>query len=309
MVPQEMVIINPDGTKSPIKQEEVTESKKTLGIHDSSARGNNPHLSYIKTKVSMWVTRMLNGHLPNHMAWIGYKHQLWPGVRYRLGTMTNDLKAADSLLHNEDYRMLNVLGVAHSITKGIRRLHKTFRGFGLFNLPAEQLVSCMNMLMQHYHTSSNLSWKLDASLGYLQLQLGTPGNPLELDFSVWGYLVPLSWVKMLRKSLHHYNIHLHMAYPIIAIPRERDQVIMEIFFSESLDAPTIRSHCRCRVALEVLFLSDITTADGRYLEEFSSHRAAAREHRGTNFHVSNRPAPTGICRLTFGTASQPLEAN
>lgn len=59
-----------------------------------------------------------------------------------------------------------------------------------------------------------------------------------------------------------------MAYPIIAIPRECDQVVMEMFFSESLDVPTIRSLCRCRVALEVLFLSDITTADGRYLEEF-----------------------------------------
>ncbi len=179
-----MVIINPDGTKSPIKQEEVTESKKTLGIHVSSARGNTPHLSYIKTKVSMWVTRMLNGHLTNHMAWIGYKHQLWPGVRYGLGTMRNDLEAANSLFHDEDYRMLNVLGEARSITKGLRRLHTTFGGFGLFNLPAEQLISCMNMLMQHYHTSSNLSRKLDASLGCLQLQLGTPGNPLELNFSV-----------------------------------------------------------------------------------------------------------------------------
>jgi hypothetical protein len=132
----------------------------------------------------------------------------------------------------------------------------------------EQLISRVNMLMQHYHTSSNLSRKLDASLGYLQFQLGTPGNPLELDFNVWGYLAPLSWVKMLWKSLYHFNIHLQMAYPIIAIPRERDQVVMERFFSESLDAPTIRSLCRCRVALEVLFLSNITTSDGRYLEEF-----------------------------------------
>lgn len=72
MVLQEMVITNPDGTKSPIKQEKVTESKKTQGIHDSPAGGNIAHLSYIKTKVSTWVSRMLNGHLPNHMAWIGY---------------------------------------------------------------------------------------------------------------------------------------------------------------------------------------------------------------------------------------------
>jgi hypothetical protein len=141
MVPREMVITNPDGTKSPIKQEKVTESKKTLGIQDSPAGGNTAHLSYIKTKVSTWVSRMLNGHLPNHSAWIGYKHQLWPGVRYGLGTMTNNLEAADSLLHDKDYRMLNVLGVARNVTKGLQRLHTTFGGFGLSREHANATLS------------------------------------------------------------------------------------------------------------------------------------------------------------------------
>ncbi len=92
MVPQEILIMNPDDTKSPIKQEKVTESKKTLGIHDSPSGGNATHLSSIKEKVSVGVNRMTNGHLPNHTAWIAYKHKLWPGARYRLGTMTNDLE-------------------------------------------------------------------------------------------------------------------------------------------------------------------------------------------------------------------------
>jgi hypothetical protein len=65
----------------------------------------------------MWVNRTLNEHLPCHMAWVAYKHQLWPGVRYGIGTMTNDLEVADNLLHREDYRMLNVLGVGRSATK------------------------------------------------------------------------------------------------------------------------------------------------------------------------------------------------
>ena len=105
MVPCEMLITNPDGTKSPINQVKVTESKKTLGIHDLPARGNSTHLASIKEKVSIWVNRMTNGHLPNHKSWIPYKHQLWPGVRYGLGTMTNDLKVADGLLHDEEYRI------------------------------------------------------------------------------------------------------------------------------------------------------------------------------------------------------------
>ena len=32
---QNIYVINPDGTKSPIKQEKVADFKKTLGIHDS----------------------------------------------------------------------------------------------------------------------------------------------------------------------------------------------------------------------------------------------------------------------------------
>jgi hypothetical protein len=40
-VPRDLFITNPDGTKSAIKQEEATVSKKTLGIYDSPAGGNN----------------------------------------------------------------------------------------------------------------------------------------------------------------------------------------------------------------------------------------------------------------------------
>ena len=44
-VPREMVVTNPDGSMSPISQEHVTASKKTLGIHDSPSGGNSTHLA------------------------------------------------------------------------------------------------------------------------------------------------------------------------------------------------------------------------------------------------------------------------
>ena len=132
-----MYVTNPEGTKSPIKQEKVTDSKKTLGIHDSPAGGNTDHLSYIKGKA------MQNGHLPGHIAWTwtAYKHQLWPGLRYGLRTMTNDLELANELLHAKDYKLLNMLGVLRNAIKELRRLHTTFCSFGLSSLPTEQLIS------------------------------------------------------------------------------------------------------------------------------------------------------------------------
>jgi hypothetical protein len=43
-----------------------------------------------------------NGHLPSHIVWFAYKHQLWPGLCYGLGTMTNDLEPAKRLLDSID---------------------------------------------------------------------------------------------------------------------------------------------------------------------------------------------------------------
>ncbi len=119
MTPRELFIMNQDGTKSYIDQEEVTVSKKTLGIHDSPAGGNKGHLKCIQQKASMWTSKMTNGHLPHHMAWIAYKLQLWTGLRYRLGTMTNDIEEAASVNTEIDCKMLNVLGVACTVTKGL----------------------------------------------------------------------------------------------------------------------------------------------------------------------------------------------
>ena len=63
--------------------------------------------------------------------------------------MTNDIEEAEELLHKEDWRMLNILGVVRGATKGLRRLHTTFGGVGLFSLATEQLIRRVNILMQH----------------------------------------------------------------------------------------------------------------------------------------------------------------
>jgi hypothetical protein len=98
IVLQDLLITNPNGTKSAIKQEEVTASKKTLGIYDAPAGGNEGHLDYIRRKATTWINRMANGHLHSHIVWVAYRHQLWPGLRYGLGTMTNKIKPAATLL-------------------------------------------------------------------------------------------------------------------------------------------------------------------------------------------------------------------
>ena len=53
--------------------------------------------------------KMVTCHLP----WDGdlaYKRQLWPGLRYGIGAMTNDLEEAGEVPDKTDYKMWNIFG-------------------------------------------------------------------------------------------------------------------------------------------------------------------------------------------------------
>ena len=266
----ELTITNAEGEEIIIEQKNPTMSMKTLGVNDAPSGGNAEHLGYLTDKARVWINRMKNGHLPSHIAWMAYKLQLWAGLRYGIGTMTNDIEEAEELFKEQEQETLNILGILKNVTKELRRLTPTFGGFGLFNLATEQLIGRINMMMQHYHTPSNLSRKLDISLKYLQLQVGTNKNPLILDYNEWGHLAPLSWTKMLWRSLKYHSVDIYMKYETIPLPRENDKLVMEIIKERISSKAALQSLNRCRCYLNVLFLSDVATADGKYLEELAT---------------------------------------
>ena len=163
--------------------------------------------------------RLKNGKLPPYLGWMAYRLKLWASVRYGLGTITNDIEAVEKLLDKMDHQMMNALGIASTIKAGWRKLHRTFGGIGLFNIVTEQLIERLNLLLQHYKTCSSLSRKLDASIAYLQLQLGVNTCPFDLDYEDWHYMAPLSWVKMLWRTLQVTGFELHLKYESIPFPR------------------------------------------------------------------------------------------
>ena len=61
---------------------------------------------------------MKNGLLPAKWAWVTSKYQLWPSIRYGIGTMTNNVEEAEKLLDGHDYNLLNILGIARTVKKG-----------------------------------------------------------------------------------------------------------------------------------------------------------------------------------------------
>ena len=253
----------PDGDSVRLTSKPATHVERTLGVLTAPCGGHAAQLAAIREKADTWTYRILNGHLSASHVWRSYTFQLRAQLLYALSTLSNDLESAAQCLHALEFRILPQLGVNRHIKSGWRRLHQTFGGVGLIDLPIEQFICRTNIFMQHYGTPSALGHKLSTSIHWLQLQIGCIECPFALQYSTWAHLSPICWTKCYWESLQHYQVDLRMNYANLPLQRNGDVSIMA-FLLPHMTTPTIMASInRCRCYLRMILLSDITTLDGR----------------------------------------------
>ena len=74
---------------------------------------------------------------------------------------------------------------------------------------------------------------------------------------------------MLWRTLQVTGFQLHLKYDELPAPRRGDVVIMELAMDTGLGKDDLMSVSRVKGKLGDIFLSDMTTADGKYLEEYA----------------------------------------
>ena len=100
---------------------------------------------------------------------------------------------------------------------------------------------------------TSLGKKLSTSLAYLQLQLGTNVCPFDLDYEQWSVYAPLSWVKMLWRTLQVCGFELHLRHDELPFPRKNDRLVMELVMELIKDTEVLKSIARVRGFLNVIF--------------------------------------------------------
>ena len=92
--------------------------------------------------------------------------------------------------------------------------------------------------------------------------------PFDLEYRDWHYLAPLSWINMLWRTLQVMGFELHLEYETIPLPRTGDVLMMDkLREMTGNDETQLKALARVRGSLNVMFLSDIVTADGKFLEQ------------------------------------------
>ncbi len=130
----------------------------------------------------------------------------------------------------------------------------------------EHKIGLINIFIQHYGAETTLAKKFSASLEALQLEIGCLGNPLKENFDMHLLATPC-WRKSLWERLHYYHFRIYLVYPTLNLLRRYDSLIVLLFWMVGYQGAQLQALNRCRLALKLIFLSDIATACGRFLDK------------------------------------------
>jgi hypothetical protein len=207
-----------------------------------------------------------------------------------MGTLATSKNDIEDLLHKQEFKMLSYLGVNQHVKREWRRLPREFGGIVLYDLGVEQFIIWIETLLQHYGAGFTTSKKLEASLEAMQLEIGCEGNPLNEDYGKLGRLATDGWVKAVWERASYYGYEVALDYPKEVPPCKNDISLVSIFLERNKIEEELVSLNRCRLTHQAKYLSCISTADGKYINQAYLSPPSTAER--LSFHRFAREEPT-----------------
>ena len=154
----------------------------------------------------------------------------------------------------------------------------------------EQCVAWLEAILQHYGSATTFSNKMMASLEALQLEIGSSSNPFLVDFDKQGALATPCWTKVVWERIYFYKIGLKLKYDTMPLPRERDCELVELILRHEPSVKNQQALNRCRMNLQVFFLSCITPYSDTHISRASLLPPQEDEH--TSSYRFSKQVPT-----------------
>eukprot|EP00980_Cylindrotheca_fusiformis_P018685 scaffold6224_cov94-Cylindrotheca_fusiformis.AAC.1 len=144
-----------------------------------------------------------------------------------------------------------------------------YGGIGLREFYVEQGIAQLQLLIRHLRANSPQGCLLHICIRWAQLQAGVQW-PILFHPTIPLPHLPFTWITAVRQFLAFSHCHLQIVdppVPTIPFPcRQRDQYIMDAILSlHKCSASQVEKFNRVRIYLQVTLLSEITSADGRFI--------------------------------------------
>ena len=263
-LPATLRIRSPSGRVVPIERVAPTEARKTLGVWTAPNGSMAAEYKYLEGKIKHWTERIRVRRLPHHLVWLSLQTGIFKTLTYPLAATTFTDTECRSLCSPLLQIGLSRSHIVRSMPRAVVHGPTATGGFAVPDLYVEQAVAHLTAFIGFGRSVTSITgFLLRNSVEFLQLELGTPGNPFDLEFSVWSPCAVPTWCTSLWAFCSQYAVSLPSPIPSVPVLRTGDVFLMESFWTHGIRNPTALARLNaCRMYLRAFTLADITSVDG-----------------------------------------------
>ena len=248
-----------------IRRSEADTPEQTLGIWCCVNGSWEFSFKKMLTASQVWAEQMKTAYLSQYEALLAVNSTITKTWDYPIGVVGFTERQCEQIMIPAYKKILPKIGPSTKLPLVYRYGPKEKLGLGLPHLYTRMGTEHIKLLLTHMKSGTKIGNLMETVLEYANIELGTTEQLFELDYSKWNKYLTDSWVKVTWQFCWKNNISIKGSYARPQPVRSNDKALMDMLVNDDRKVFLpwqIKAINRCRIYLQVIFLSDIALSDG-----------------------------------------------
>ncbi len=298
-------------TNSPIDvpRIETTSTYRTLGVRISPSGETKHTFAYLRVQSNTFATKISSSALTRTDAYWAFWQYFHPRIGFSMPVLALSQTQCTSIQSPALCATLSKLHLNKHTSRAIVFGPSEYGGLEMPELYTPEGIGQLWLLLGHLRLRYETASLILIDISYLQLIVGSSTLFFNLPFTMYGHSTDGGWLSSSWQFLNSigFQLYIKQAQPP-PLPRQNDIALMDYFVSLHLKPKLLRVLNRCRIYLQVIYLSDVCSADGSHIlcPYKHGHRLPART---SALDWPYQPRPPATAWKQWISTLQHLESN
>jgi len=259
----------PDDNNAPITIPELnpSEARRTLGVQLAPDGNNKDELRYLIDTARSWHSSMSVAKVTHAAAKFGLRQVILRKLEYPLVATTFTHKECQTIMSPILTAGLPAAGMTCTFPRAMVHGPWQWGGLNIPNLFTEQTTKHLHMILKFGGNFADMMGSLiQATDEAFRLEAGVTGRTSDFPESVHSYVTTTGILQTWEVCRSH-HIQVSGQTSVLELLRQSDIKIMHLFICNGQHHMELQVLNKCRMHLQVIFLSDICEASGKQLEQ------------------------------------------
>ena len=263
---EEIWVKDTNNTLKKVKRKDIDDSNLGLGLHINPDGSMKLQYEHVMEKITTYTSKLQPSSISKHHAIISANTGIFRSIIYSLPGCAFSEKQCSELEASLYKVLLPKIGVNGKLPLAYRHSTHMFQGLEMLHIHSQMMMEQLKLFITHIAKDTQLGIMYRATLESMKLEIGSLQDIFSLSYWPHSYLATHSWLKVLWYCTDHYGITLLKANSSLPKQRDGDISLMDSVIACNLyTIQEIRQINNCRLYLQVLYLSDIASGDGRLI--------------------------------------------